>query len=328
MTSKRFGFTLLSVVCLILVTTVSASPSSADEVTCGQTIMLDTLLTHDIGPCSLGVVIAASNITFDLGGHRIFGMPSAGPGVLVQGGHGVRIRNGTVSDFGVGVAIVGGQENVVTGIQAVNNVGGYGIGAVMSFSNTITGNRVAQNGPRGGIAVFGTLGPGSGPVGNIVRGNTVENNAAPGIFLGGFARGNVVSGNRVTGNSSDGIQLQFPTAANQITGNLVAGNGFVASDRRGDGIFVGRDAFEGPPGGAPEGDQVEANTVLANAANGIHVNSHNNTIRSNRTASNGQLAGPPLAFDLLDSTQGNSCDNNTWSANTFVTAFPPCTTAQ
>ena len=300
---------------------------------CGAIITTDTVLNSDVGPCSLGVVIGASNITFDLGGHRIFGRAGGRPGILVQGLSGVRIRNGTVSDFGAGVNLVGGQGNTVTAIQAINNIGspgtfGYGIGVVMSFSNTVNGNRAARNGAGGGIALRGTFGPGVGPAGNVVQGNAVEDNDGPGVFLGGFARGNVVSGNRITGNSSDGIQLQFLTAANQITANVVVGNGFRASDRRGDGIFVGHDAFEGPTGGVLEGDQVDANTVFFNAANGIHVGSHNNQIRSNRTGNNNQLLDAAVpAFDLLDSTSGNACDANAWSGNTFVTAFPPCTTA-
>ncbi len=67
------------------------------------------------------------------------------------------------------------------------------------------------------------------------------------------------------------------------------------------GLGLSGDDFRG---GAAEGDDIEANSVFGNAANGIHINSHNNTIRSNGQATTARpLMGPRLRPPRLDTRQ-------------------------
>jgi parallel beta-helix repeat protein len=81
-------------------------------IVCGQTITEDTILDEDL-MCSLdtqfAIVIGASDITLDLGGHVISGYaPTSGIGgigVFAQGVEGLTIRNGTIEGFNDGIFI-------------------------------------------------------------------------------------------------------------------------------------------------------------------------------------------------------------------------------
>ncbi|MCA1684124.1 MAG: DUF11 domain-containing protein, partial [Actinobacteria bacterium] len=128
--------------------------SSAD---CGQTISESTVLAADIGPCAgNGVIIGASDITFDLGGHRIFGFPGPGTGndagVRLPAKYRVTVRNGTVSEFDAGVVINKGRGNTITAMTITDNVGpddafnaelGDGIVVFDSPANHIMGNTLS-----------------------------------------------------------------------------------------------------------------------------------------------------------------------------------------
>jgi hypothetical protein len=93
---------------------VDLSAGSRPEIICGETITEDTILDEDL-VCPLGteyaIVIAASNITLDLGGHVISGHPD-GTGVFSIGQEGITITNGTIEGFNVGVFII--ETHLVT----------------------------------------------------------------------------------------------------------------------------------------------------------------------------------------------------------------------
>ena len=85
-------------------------------------------------------------MVLNLNGFRIFGSegPVYGIGVYVLGRSGVKVLNGTVSDFEIGVAIEGGHGNTVQRIVAENNYGqsgtsrgGDGIAILSSSGNRI-----------------------------------------------------------------------------------------------------------------------------------------------------------------------------------------------
>jgi hypothetical protein len=95
--------------------TASPTPVVADvptdskpEISCGQTITEDTKLDKDLA-CPPGtesaIVIGASNITLDLGGHMLSGS-APGTGVFSVGQEGITIRNGTIEGFNAGVFII------------------------------------------------------------------------------------------------------------------------------------------------------------------------------------------------------------------------------
>jgi hypothetical protein len=102
-------------VLLILGQSVLVFPAdSRPEVICGQTITEDTILTEDLAcppDTEYAIVIGASNITLDLGGHTISGYTPR-TGVFAIGQEGITIRNGTIEGFNVGGFVI--ESNWVT----------------------------------------------------------------------------------------------------------------------------------------------------------------------------------------------------------------------
>ncbi|HEV2767285.1 MAG TPA: hypothetical protein VGV63_06240, partial [Acidimicrobiales bacterium] len=86
------------------------------------------------------------------------------------------------------------------------------------------------------------------------------------------------------------------------------------------------------------GNLIEKNNVFDNGANGIFLRgpivrptfsapgATNNEVLKNATGNNGPIPGPGGArYDLRDNNP--ACDANRWFRNTYLTAFPECTTA-
>lgn len=332
-----------SVLGLVLSLTALVGPAAASHVGCGDVITQNTTLDTDVGPCDgTGLVIGADGITLDLGGHRVFGTaePGEGAGILIEDRENVRVANGTVQLFDAGVAILGGGSNRVGKVQALDNVGsgatdfGDGIAVSDSVDNLILQNVVRGNGIYSGIGIFG-----AGSTGNVIDRNLVEGNAIlssptgpqqdDGIRLEPNTSFNVVTNNRVYDNGLDGIAIFFNSTDNVVRRNDIRRNG--AHDqvhRQGDGIAV----FN-------RGDRnlIEDNRVFDNGANGIFLRgpltlptvtipgATDNDVLNNFTGNNGPIPGPGgFRYDLRDNNP--DCDNNNWFGNTYLTAFPVCTT--
>jgi parallel beta-helix repeat protein len=324
---------------LIALGLVFASPAQAANVACGQTIVANTVLTGDVGPCSAGIVIGADNITFDLDGHQIIGFPSRGegPGILIRGRTGVNVVKGLVRDFDAGVAIEGSSGNTVADLTLLANIGsssgfyGDGIVLVSSHQNQLIRNVVRGNGPFSGISLFGSDN-------NTIDRNTVEGNNVElspnsmvntGILLDivGRARGsqfNVLSNNVVRGNGLDGIRLASAAQDNEIRSNVVEGNGLHRKlHRKGDGISLA--------GFLIQRTTIEGNTARGNAANGIFLlgpsgltGATNNDILRNTAVGNNALPEGTPDFDLRDDNFSPPCDSNRWSQNIAQTRNQAC----
>jgi parallel beta-helix repeat protein len=302
------------------VVVTGAGPVSAAHVTCGQTIMVSTTLDSNVGPCATGLVIGADNVTLDLNGFTLSGTPAAGdgPGVLVSGRTGVTVRNGTVTGFDAGVAIEGGSGNTVTGMFLTGNrgTGNYGEGVLLSNStgNTVSYNRITNNGPYGGISML--VANNNLIEHNQIVGNNMSTTNTSGIRLENVGRtasnGNTVRDNFVQGSGLDGIQLFAGASDNQIQRNTVLQNNR-------DGIT----AFAGSSRNVIEDNQVRYNGFGPISGNGIFIRSAagafpapaGNIIRRNTSTNNAVL-------DLRDGTP--NCGTNVWSANQGVTGTPPC----
>lgn len=320
---------------------------------CGQTITSDTTLTSDLGPCpNYGLIIGASGITLDLGGHRIFGTPNPfdNAGVYMQGRTGVTVRNGSITDFDAGVVIEGGSANTVTGIKAERNIGrqtanqssrfGDGIAIESSSDNRIIGNLARDNGPLSGIGVYSlvdsdhprsTSGPslrnliqGNEVVGNVVgrdgfTGNTdndgirIENTfAASGPAVDA---NNQILDNEVSGNGLDGIAIFARSPANVIRNNRSTRNGlFRSTARRGDGIIVFNFS---------DRQVIENNFTSGNGDNGIRIRgplganpgSLNNRIVGNTSVGNAVL--PTIASAAFGTQAFDLNDQNPNCDNNF-----------
>ena len=76
---------------------------------CGATVVENTKLTADIGPCSGGGLKLVSGVTLDCQGHRISGTPSR-DGITATTVVDVRLRNCVIEGFRSGVRVVGGRD--------------------------------------------------------------------------------------------------------------------------------------------------------------------------------------------------------------------------
>ena len=95
---------------------------SKAEFICGQTITEDTVLTEDLAcppGTGSGIVIGASNITLDLGGHTVSGY-APGTGVFSIDQEGITIRNGTIEGFNAGVFVINTQTVTVENLTVKN----------------------------------------------------------------------------------------------------------------------------------------------------------------------------------------------------------------
>ena len=348
---------LLAALVPLLLALGPVSPAQATHVSCGSVITTNTVLDGDIGPCPAGGLrVTASNITLDLNGYQVFGGPSPGDGtgILLFRVSGVTVRNGTVRNFDMGVAIEGGTGNTVQSIVARDNIGslstigGDGIAILSSTNNRISGNVATNNGGLSGIGLYSaidaqhprtTAGVSSG---NVVERNVVTNNIASrfgdvtttdndGIRVEPNSTGNFFISNYVAGNGLDGIVLFVGSNNNVIRGNVVERNGlYRTTARRGNGI--GLQSLPGVNGAS--GNLIEGNVVRQNGDNGIvlrgprggALGAVNNIVRNNVAVGNATLPllGPAFgpAFDLNDDNP--NCDNNVWQNNRYITVDPPC----
>lgn len=315
--------------------------------TCGAEITEDLMLDDDLR-CGPGpaLVVAADNVTIDLGGHTVSGDPTAsdrGPGILLRDVSGTTVRNGTVQHFDAGVVISGGSANVVENLVVQDNVGfpdgelGDGIVINESRENQVRGNVLRRNGPFSGIA----LGPRAQR--NVIRDNTVTDHdmshlgepGAGGQDMGIRVEGpeanyNTIVGNTVTGSGGDGIVVLAtcndmdseppcvgtpPNEHNEIAGNTANDNG---RSGRGSGIRL----FSMPLPVAPVRNVVRDNVADDNAWYGIAIDgaplgSDGNTAIGNRAHGNGE-------FDGSDGALMPPCGRNVWDGNDFGSVNQPC----
>lgn len=297
----------------------AAEPAFAANVSCGQTITVNTTLDGNVGPCSTGITIGANNIAFDLNGFTISGNPGPGdgPGIYGLGHSGVTVKHGTVTQFDAGVVFENGGGNTVTQIQALHNRGttstnfGDGIGFYTSDNNFAIANLVVDNGPYDGIGVL------AGNGNTLSQNQIIDNNQDPvntaGIRLENIAHtasanNNIVTNNQVRNSGDFGIQL-FAGA----TGNQVKNNQVTASRLDGFRIFAGG-----------TGNILQGNFSVNNGVNGISVQgaagtfpaAGNNQLLANSASGNG-------GQNLLD--QNANCGTNQWHGNQGPPATPPCT---
>ncbi len=245
--------------------TMPASASPKQVMTCGTVVTRSVTLANDVGPCDEdGLVIGASGITLDLGGHQVLGTYAPHPrtppdeeGITFRQVQGSTVKNGEVSHFSTGLLLDGGSQNRVTRMNVHDNIGrsaaGDGIAVYASDSNRIDNNRVVHNGPASGITLLG-----DGTVGS--RFNDIENNV---VLDNDLPELNAQGG--PDWKRDVGIAIEGPGAThNQIRNNVVEGSGL-----HGINVFpacsTGYDIFTGCPGTvANEYNIIRGNTVNRN----------------------------------------------------------------
>lgn len=197
------------------------------------------------------VEIRSDNVTLDLAGQFLRGGGEFGTvAISVEGARNVKVHNGSISDFGIGVRVIdsvnveiadlqiagrdqgGAPPNVEIGVLIVDSRG------VVVHRNTITetflgvfvrgtasaGNYIAENvitgGDNGELAICYNPAPGEsagGPSGDLIEGNLISR------FRRGFSFSEDSIGNVLTGNTVAYFDLGIVEAsagANVIDGNV------------------------------------------------------------------------------------------------------------
>ena len=141
------------------------------------------------------LVIAADFVTIDLGGFTLTGN-GTDEGITDKfGGRvGVVVRNGTVTNFAIGVRIATGSRHTIEGVRVVSNIG---LGMSIGTNSIVKGNTVSDNGSIG-ISV---------DTGSIVTGNIASDNGNDGIAV---ESGSTISGNTSFNNTVNGFDVVCP----------------------------------------------------------------------------------------------------------------------
>ena len=162
-----------------------------------------------------GITIAAHNVTIDLGGMDLAGVPGSASGVTVNGTRtNLTLRNGTIrswSGFGVGATTVQGGH--FDALRVLHNAAG---GFVAGAASTIQNVTAAYN---GGVAI-------SAREGSIVKSCTAFGNAGAGIST---LSGSIVENCAVRANRNGGIDAGRDSTVLGCTVSTNTGHGILAS---------------------------------------------------------------------------------------------------
>lgn len=235
-----------------------------------------------------GITIHADNVTLDLLGFALQGVPGSYTGVYCDGKQNVTVRNGAVTGWGAGGVRIYGVNVRIEDISASNN----GLAGIEAESATITGCLCSSNQTHGIRAT----------VGSLVRECQVAFNGYGGIFagfdtdvsrcvvrrnygVGILSESSSVSDSTSSFNNSHGIQAHSDA---RIVNNQCSGNG-IGTNAAGIYVFA-------------SGSRIEGNHLARNQT-GLHVNGSGNLVIRNSSAANttnymipgGNLAGPIVA---------------------------------
>ncbi|NMO53379.1 PQQ-binding-like beta-propeller repeat protein [Actinoplanes sp. TBRC 11911] len=233
---------------------ISKVASGGRVVACAGTYKENVVVTK---PLSLEV---SGNVVIDASG-LINGIEVAAPNVTVSGftvqnaiGEGILVKG--VNNATLSVNIVSGNNRGTGSAYYIACVTpgdcGGGIHLIGSSGSKVVNNTVRGN--AAGIVLSDETGPATG---NLVSGNSVQDNAGSGgVILAGRNQAAAPGGVRASGTA--GVQ------GNTITANTVTGNGLTGG---GGGIVLSASVA----GGAVYGNTVTANTVSGNGDAGVTV---------------------------------------------------------
>jgi hypothetical protein len=170
----------------------------------GSYVLANNLTAH--GDC---LVITADFVTIDLAGFLISGSGSTGTAILrSQGGRGISVRNGSISEFVTGVDLGSAGGSIVEGLR-VFGISGLVVGNFGIIANGIVKDNVVAEFRGGGISATGT-----------VTGNNVGGIRDIGISIG---EGSTVIGNTAA-SFTIGISVSCPS--NLIDNTAINSHGF------------------------------------------------------------------------------------------------------
>jgi parallel beta-helix repeat protein len=181
---------LLAAFALVALVPVKSPPA---PVGCGTTIITDTTLSANIGPCSgNGLVIGHNGITLNCAGHTI---------------------SGTNTDSSVGI----GLDKITRATVKDCDVTGFYFGIFLNDSSfNILSWNAANNNSEAGFYLW------SASNNNTLSGNTANRNLGNGFELETFSNNNTLSGNKAK-NNYFGFALSY-SENNTLSGNTANAN--------------------------------------------------------------------------------------------------------
>jgi parallel beta-helix repeat protein len=186
-------------------------------------------LDHDLTCPANGILINASNVVLDLGGHTLSGPAPTGTtgqgvrGVVVfQNRTGVTVRNGVIRGFDSGVDVLPGAHSTTTsGLILDGNGGGVRISTGAS-SNRVIDNAIVNTTNFSAVQIGGN--------GHLVENNAMNNVNSTGVFLSGS--NGIIRNNRFNGAGAAAITIgAFPNNPGPFVNNQVIGNQMSGSSR-------------------------------------------------------------------------------------------------
>jgi len=264
----------------------------------GNYIGTDVFGTSDLGNGEDGVQIAGNaknNIVSSSPASRSVISGNSGYGVLISD---AATTGNQITGVFIGVSVGGGLNlpNDAGGVRIQNNANNNTVGGA-STGNVISGNTGY------GVSLGRTTVGFTAIISNTISGNIIGLNSAAtqlvpntlgGVLMSSGTKDNRLGGssaaeqNVISGNGGPGVVISgTATLSNTVAGNLiglrassVGGLFTVEGHNSGDGVLVGNGAQYSRIGGTT----AEANTIVANTGNGVHVtgaDTNNTTIQSN-----------------------------------------------
>ncbi len=225
-----------------------------------------------------GIAVSANDVTLDLNGFTLAGVPGSGSGIFSEGWN-TTVLNGSIIGWGYrGLWATTGANAHAARLQVRSN-GDSGI-VFSGGQGSIVEDCTASNNGWYGIDVSGN---------GIVRNNVVAANGQSGISA--YGMGLTVEGNSATSNTYDGIYAENVTA---VRANSVANNGGIGIEVWGAGVTI------------------EDNEVVANVGGGILVQQQMGRIEGNTAVGNQPTTIP---FGIRVTGQHNIVARNTATYN-------------
>src|SRR5262245_6323609 len=254
--------------------------SAGVPIACGDTITSDTTLGTDlIDRPNNGIIIGADDITLDLNGHAIDGdgepFESCSQdddfrdvGVGNDGHRGVKVINGSVAGFAVGLFILAADRNRVVAISSSANAF-FGFVLAESVRSAIRDSSGSDNiPPEGdGLGLFGAHRI-------TVVGNRFERNGL-GIHMSDSTR-NLIRGNLIARtDDGQGAGMLVDGSRNEIRGNVCRRNGTCVLVGRGDANVIAGNRVRGDGDGIAvedgSGNVLMRNRIVETRKSGIYL---------------------------------------------------------
>jgi parallel beta-helix repeat protein len=258
-------------------------------VECGQVLTRSTLVQNDLTDCEGDGLVIGARIILDLNGKTIDGVglvpnvETDPAGIRNLGHDDVIVRNGTVQQFHVGVALTpGSDDNTVRGLRVQDNpVAGVEVSQTQRsriFQNVllsnghgvalsdVTGGQVSDNTLTGNLkkALYLLDTTGVAVASNTVRGGGIDGQRVgdEALRLDGSS-GNTLTGNTLSGTGDAGLLIATGSHHNRVEANLL-------SDLGDSGVLVSES----------DGNQLIANTATAMADAGVRLSGADDTLVS------------------------------------------------